>query len=95
MKEDLHTRLAEFQALMIKRERHRWQPLYRLLVKKERQLRVDRDELRDKGQRMDARAQYKLIQELLEAAPIPVEPTPLRSPAKRTRRGSPERKSQP
>lgn len=93
MKEDFQDQLAEFQAHTTKQERDRWRPLYRLIVRKERQLRVDRTELRDKGHRAAAKAQYELAKELLAAAPIP-EPTLLRLPAKQTRRGSPRRKSQ-
>ncbi len=93
MTEDFQDQLAEFQAHTTKQERDRWKPLYRLLNRKEKQLRVAKDELADKGDRLDARAQYRLIQGLLAAAPI-LEPTPLRLPAQRTRRGSPGRKSQ-
>ncbi len=93
MTADIHDRLEEFQALTTKQERDRWRPLYRLLNRKEKQLRAAKDELADKGDRLDARAQYRLVKELLAAAPI-LEPTPLRLPARRKRRGSPGRKSQ-
>lgn len=85
MAKDFPDQLSEFQEHTTKQERDRWQPLYRLLTRKERQLRVDRTELRDKGHRTAARAQYELIKELLAVAPI-LGPTPLRLREKRTRR---------
>lgn len=84
MTEDLYGTLEEFQALTTKQERDRWRPLYRLLTRKEKALRTAKEELADKKARLDARAQYALVKEMLAAAPI-LAPTPLRLPAKRKR----------
>lgn len=61
--------LAQFQDATTQEERKRWRPLYLLLKRKERQLRAERTELRDKGMRAAAKAQYELIQELLAVTP--------------------------
>lgn len=85
MTADIHDLLEGFQTKTTEEERRRWRPLYRLLTRKEAALRKDRTGITDKGARLDARAQYALIQELLAAAPI-LEPTLLRTPAPRKRR---------
>ncbi len=87
MSDEIRRWLEEFRDQTIRRERKRWIPLYRLLARKERRLRIDREELPDKGARLDAKAQYELLQELIALAPI-IEPTPLRPRTARTRRGS-------
>lgn len=85
---DIHDLLEEFQTKAVEGERKRWRPLYRLLMRREKTLRRSREELADKKARLDARAQYELVKELLAAAPI-LEPTLLRAPVKRKRKKPP------
>lgn len=61
--------LAQFQEKTTLEERKRWRPLYLMMKRKERQLRVERTELRDKDGRAVAVIQYDLIQELLAVTP--------------------------
>lgn len=69
MADSFGSRLAKFQDKTTKEERKRWRPLYLMMKRKERQLRVERTELRDKDGRAVAVAQYDLIQELLAVTP--------------------------
>ncbi len=85
----IHALLEGFKDQTTERERRRWRPLYRLLRRKEQRLRKDCTELPDKGKRLDARAQYVLIKELLAKAPS-LETVPLRLRAPRKRRASPK-----
>lgn len=69
MDDALRAKLAEFRAEMTRQERKRWRPLYLMIKRTERRLKVDQTELRDKSMRAAAKAQYELIQKLLAVAP--------------------------
>lgn len=69
MDDALRHRLEKFQAETTKQERKRWRPLYLMMKRMERRLKVDQIELHDRDARAAAKAQYALIRELLAATP--------------------------
>lgn len=82
MDEQMLAELAAFQAQTTKQERDRWKPLYQMLTRREKKLRLDRVNLPDRDERAAARAQYELVKGLLAVTPI-LEPTLLRTPKPR------------